>query len=254
MLTAYAIPVARDRIAGTEDEAAQLAANRISGRPQAQFRTITHKTDVGGVELDLRDETMPCARRINGSSPVSARFVRRQFGGVTVQPMVRDGGLRADSGIEHDPQFGPVLCSAQAVSSWKSFDDRALALPPLDFHAGAPNDGADENLQALAAYEDARRGSPGLEQIFVRFSQLVAEIAAHRRIRHQSALASPEDSRARRPLVLHPGPTSPRGIFRGPLSVLILRYVESHEHARRLVTIRPIRPEDEPKWCASTNR
>ena len=90
LLAAYAIPVARTEIAETEDQAAQLAAK--IGFPvvlKLHSRTITHKTDVAGGELDLRDEPAVRAAFKRIQAGVSTLTSADQFEGVTVQPMVR---------------------------------------------------------------------------------------------------------------------------------------------------------------------
>ena len=107
LLDAYAIPVVRTEFAENEDRAAEFA--QAIGFPvvvKLNSRTITHKTDVGGVELDLPDES---AVR-TAWKRIEARAGAANFSGVTVQPMVRNrNAYELILGASTDPQFGPVL-------------------------------------------------------------------------------------------------------------------------------------------------
>ncbi len=128
VLAAAGIPVLETVSAGSADEAVQ-AAVRL-GFPvvlKLQSRTVTHKTDVGGVQLDLVDEAAVRAAwgRIRGAVPEEA------FDGVSVQRMVKDRGLELICGCVQDAQFGPVLmCGAGGVMV-EVMQDRVLLLPPL---------------------------------------------------------------------------------------------------------------------------
>ena len=91
---AYGIPTVPTRVA--RDEAEAVAAARELGFPvvvKLWSRTITHKTDVGGVQLDLADAEAVVARVSTTSSARSRpRRRRRDFLGVTVQPMSSSAG------------------------------------------------------------------------------------------------------------------------------------------------------------------
>lgn len=128
VLAAAGIPVLETVSARTPDEAVQ-AAERI-GFPvvlKLLSRVITHKTDVGGVQLDLKDEGSVRAAwsRIENAVPADA------FDGVTVQPMVKDKGLELICGCVQDAQFGPVLLFGAGGVMVEVMQDRVLLLPPL---------------------------------------------------------------------------------------------------------------------------
>ena len=97
-------------------------------------------------------------------------------------------------GSSVDPQFGPVLLFGAGGQLVEVFRDRALGLPPLTTHAGAPDDGADPDLHGAAgrARPAARSTSTALEQLLVRFSQLVVEQPWIEEIDINPLLASPE--------------------------------------------------------------
>lgn len=129
VLKAAGIPVVETFVARIEFEAADHAENL--GFPvvlKLLSPTITHKTDVGGVCLNLqnRDEVIQAFRHIK--SAVSAA----DFAGVTVQPMVTlRGSTELILGCSCDAQFGPVLLFGAGGIWVEVMHDRVLLLPPL---------------------------------------------------------------------------------------------------------------------------
>ena len=133
LLAAYGIPTVKTVIAETLDAA--VAAAEDLGYPivlKLHSKTITHKTDVGGVQLNLRDAD--AVRR--PSAPSSRRLRQRagaeHFQGVSVQPMIKLDGYELIIGSSLDPQFGPVLLFGTGGQLVEVFKDRSLALPPLN--------------------------------------------------------------------------------------------------------------------------
>jgi acetyltransferase len=132
ILAAYGIPTVATRVATSEDDAVSAADDL--GYPvvlKLHSQTITHKTDVGGVKLDL-----PGARAVREAfaaiaAAVSERAGREHFLGVTVQPMIRRDGYELIVGSSIDAQFGPVLLFGSGGTLVEVYQDRALGLPPL---------------------------------------------------------------------------------------------------------------------------
>src|SRR3990172_5241467 len=139
LLSAYRIPTVETRISQSEDEAA-LAADEI-GYPvvlKLHSEIITHKTDVGGVKLSLRD-----ANEVRKAYQEIASSVRSLVGeedpsgdpyflGVTVQPMIEVEGYELILGSSIDAQFGPVILFGLGGQLVEVFKDNSLALPPLN--------------------------------------------------------------------------------------------------------------------------
>ena len=94
--------------------------------------TITHKTDVGGVKLDLIGEAAVRAAYREIEEAVRARGRFDDFVGVVVQPMIARDGYELILGSSIDPQFGPVLLFGAGGQLVEVFRDRALGLPPLN--------------------------------------------------------------------------------------------------------------------------
>ena len=137
LLAAYGIPVVPTRVDGRAQAEAAAAAARELGFPVALkilSPDISHKSDVGGVRLDLRDEAAlrsAAARRC--SRACAARGRRRGIAGFTVQQMVaRPLAQELIVGASVDPVFGPVLLFGQGGTAVEVIADRAVALPPLN--------------------------------------------------------------------------------------------------------------------------
>ncbi|MFB3906938.1 MAG: bifunctional acetate--CoA ligase family protein/GNAT family N-acetyltransferase [Candidatus Eisenbacteria bacterium] len=249
LLAAYGIPTVTTRIARSEDEAARTAAE--IGYPavlKLYSETITHKTDVGGVKLSLSDEA--AVRRAFGEirDSVTAKAGAEHFQGVTVQPMVKLDGYELILGSSPDPQFGPVLLFGMGGQLVEVFKDRALGLPPLTTTLARR---MMERTSIFKALKGVRGRRPvylgGLEQLMVRFSELVAEQPRIAEIDINPLLASPErllalDAR----VVLHPAEKKESELPRLAIRPYPSQYEKewTTKNGRRVV-IRPIRPDDE---------
>jgi acetyltransferase len=131
ILAAYRIPTVPMRLARSEDEAVQYADE--FGYPtvlKLHSETITHKSDVGGVQQLMDADGVRRAYRLIQTS-VAEKVGPEHFLGVSVQPMVRLDGYELIVGSSLDPQFGPVLLFGTGGTLVEVFRDRALALPPL---------------------------------------------------------------------------------------------------------------------------
>lgn len=249
LLRAYGIPAVATCLAKDQDDAAK-AASEI-GYPvvlKLFSKTITHKTDVGGVRLRLADESAvrQAYRQIQLS--VSEKAGPEHFQGVTVQPLISTGGYELIVGSTLDPQFGPVLLFGLGGQLVEVFQDHALALPPLNTTLARR---LMEQTQVYKALKGVRGRKPvdleALEELLVRFSQLVVENRAIKEIEINPLLASGEglvalDARA----VLHSKSLSEDQLPKLAIRPYPTQYVSSWVENNGLnLTIRPIRPEDE---------
>ena len=251
LLSAYGIPVARTIIARTETEAVQ-AADTI-GYPvvlKLYSETITHKTDVGGVQLNLCgcDNVKHAFAAIRKS--VTEKAGAQHFQGVTVQPMIQSkDAYELIIGSSLDPQFGPVLLFGTGGQLVEVFKDRALALPPLNTTLARR---LMEHTKIYKALQGVRGRKPvdlpALEILLVRFSALVAEQRSIKEIDINPLLASPDGMMALDARIVVHGPdVREEDIPKTAIRPYPARYVspwtlKDGTH----ITIRPIRPEDEP--------
>ena len=250
ILSCYGIPTVETRIAQTEDEAASHAAS--IGFPvvlKLYSETITHKTDVGGVQLNLKDaDAVRRAYRLIETS-VAEKVGKEHFLGVTVQPMIKLEGYEIILGSSVDPQFGPVLLFGLGGQLVEVFKDKALALPPLNTTLARR---MMEQTKIYKALKGVRGRKPvdleALEQIMVRFSQLVAEQKWIKEIDINPMLASPErivalDAR----VVLHGPEVTEDKLPKLAIRPYPIKYSGSFTMKDGTeIVIRPIRGEDEP--------
>jgi len=250
LLEAYGIPTVETRVALTEEEAVK-AAKEI-GYPvvvKLHSFTITHKTDVGGVQLNLHDaEAVGRAFRLIHLL-VSEKLGKEHFQGVTVQPMVKLDGYELIIGSSIDAQFGPVMLFGTGGQLVEVFRDRALALPPLNSTLARR---MMEQTKIFKALQGVRGRMPvdieALEELLVRFSQLVVEQRWIKEIDINPLLASDHQLVALDARIVVHGPEVAEedlpesAIYPYPVK-LISKWTMKDGND---VTIRPIRPEDEP--------
>ena len=257
LLAAYGIPVTLPVPAADADEAARMAAQ--VGFPvvlKLDSPDITHKSDVGGVALDLADAAavraaferiVAGARRAQPAARVS---------GVTVQRMVRErNAIELIVGARQDPVFGAVMLVGMGGISAEILRDRALGLPPLNERL------ARRMLESLRAWPllEGYRGRPGVDlrllvETLMRVSYLVADYPEIRELDVNPLLATPDEVIALdariivdRERLAHPGKPYAHLALR-PYPEELERQVSLPDGERLL--LRPIRPEDEPHWMA----
>lgn len=134
LLAAFHLPVARSVIAGSREEA--IAAARKIGFPaviKIHSPDITHKSDVGGVRLDLQDSDMVATAFEDMMHHVRALRPQARIEGVVVQPMLRfEHSREILIGVATDPVFGPVISFGAGGIAVEAVRDTAVALPPLN--------------------------------------------------------------------------------------------------------------------------
>lgn len=257
LLAAYCIPTVETRIADSADDAVKVADE--IGYPvvvKIHSETITHKTDVGGVQLNLADADavrraykeieLAVAERVG----VRDDQGQKNFLGVTVQPMVKMDGYELILGSSIDVQFGPVLLFGLGGSLVEVFKDRSLALPPLNSTLARR---MMERTKVFTALKGVRGRNPvdldALDHLVVRFSQLVAEQPYIKELDINPLLASPErllalDAR----VVLHEPQAGKEELPRLAIRPYPTQYESPFKTKKgNTVIIRPIRPEDEPQ-------
>ncbi|MGP8198246.1 MAG: bifunctional acetate--CoA ligase family protein/GNAT family N-acetyltransferase [Limisphaerales bacterium] len=250
LLAAYGIPTVETHIAHSELDAVKIAAHL--GFPvvlKLYSETITHKTDVGGVQLNLRTASAvrPAWRAIEAA--VAKKAGAEHFLGVTVQPMIKLDGYELILGSSIDPQFGPVLLFGTGGQLVEVYKDRALGLPPLNATLARR---MMERTRIFAALKGVRGRQPinitALEQTLVRFSQLVIEQPWIAEVDINPLLVSSErifalDAR----VVMHDPSTPVKKLPKPAIRPYPAQYVTTAQLANKTqVVIRPIRPEDEP--------
>ena len=250
LLATYRFPIISTKAVATEDEAVAVA--EAIGLPvvlKLFSKVVTHKTDVGGVQLSVRNAQGVRQAFQTIRENVKKRLGAEYFEGVTVQAMVtNEDGYELILGSSVDPQFGPVLLFGSGGRLVEIYKDRALALPPLNTTLARR---LMEQAKIYPALKGVRGRPPvdldGLEQLLVRFSQLVVEQPWIKEIDINPLFASPAelvavDAR----VVVHGLEVKEEELPSSAIRPYPTQYVSAWELKNGTpVTIRPIRPEDE---------
>jgi len=250
LLTLCGIPAVETRIARSEGEATAAAA--AIGFPvvvKLHSETVTHKTDVGGVKLNLADAAAVREAYRTIESSVTERAGRETFQGVTVQPMWKMQGYELIVGSATDAQLGPVVVFGSGGEMVEVYRDRALALPPLTTTLAHR---LLEQTRIFKALSGVRGRKPvdiaALEALLVRFSRLIVENPAIKEADINPLVASPDriialDAR----FVLHDKSVADSALPKPAIRPYPVQYVSSWTMKDGTpVTLRPMRPEDEP--------
>jgi acetyltransferase len=250
LLAAYGIPTVPTEIATSEAQAVKAADTM--GYPvvlKLHSLTITHKTDVGGVQLNLQNAEAVKKAFAQIKKSCTEKAGAQHFQGVTVQPMIKLEGYELIIGSSIDQQFGPVLLFGTGGQLVEVFKDRSLALPPLNATLARRMMEQTKIYTALKGVRGRKAvDRAALEQLMVRFSQLVVEQRWIKEIDINPLLASADrlvalDAR----VVLHEANANLDAV--PPLAVrpYPIQYVTKFTlKDGSTVTLRPIRPEDEP--------
>jgi acetyltransferase len=249
VLAAYGIPVVPTEVVLDAAEAAH-AATRI-GFPVAVkilSREITHKTDVGGVALDLGTEQ--AVRDAVGAmhDKVCTAAPGARIDGFVVQPMIkRPHAVELILGAAEDPVFGPILMVGHGGIAAEVIDDKALALPPLDMVLAEDALSRTRVDRLLRGYRDrapAARGAVG--EVMVRLSQLIADVGEIAELDINPLLADADGVMAldARIVVRKPGAGEQRAA-RFAIKPYPVELETEIQHGSEKLRLRPIRPEDE---------
>ena len=195
LFESYQIPMVPTFAATDADQAvahaSTLFAQNSTVALKIMSRDIVHKSDIGGVVLNLTNADAVRRRRAI-SSHVQRRFARKRgYAGVMVQAMViRPKARELILGLADDPTFGTVVIFGHGGTAVEIINDKALALPPLDLQLARELIGRTRVSRLLRAYRDvpAVKGD-AVAMVLVKLAQMAADIPGDPRTGHQSLLA-----------------------------------------------------------------
>ena len=260
VLSAYGIPTVPTRVAATPQEACRAAADLLRGYASVVVKilspNLTHKSDLGGVRLDLTsaEEVENIARRM--LSDIKAARPDATLEGVTVQPMIRrKEAYELILGISTDSVFGPIVLFGAGGTGVEAIGDSAMSLTPLDFKLASDLIASTRIYKLLKGF----RNKPpvdlkGLALCLVKLSSLAVQHRAIRELDINPLLIDEKgmialDARIRvEDPAIHP-----------PVPCAIRPYPTHWERKYRLmdgseVFVRPIRPEDERLYARFMDR
>jgi len=215
-------------------------------------RDIVHKSDVGGVVLNL---TTPDAVRIATADILArAKALRPEarIAGVIVQAMmVRPKARELILGLADDPTFGTVVVFGRGGTAVEIINDKALALPPLDLQLARDLIERTRVSRLLRAYRDVPAVKPdAVALVLVKLAQLAADIPQIRELDINPLLADEAGVLAVDARVAV-GSVDRKFRGSGPANFAVRPYPSQWQRHLEVkdgwrVLARPIRPEDEP--------
>jgi acetyltransferase len=250
VLRAYGIPTVPTVAVAPSADAAAEAAGRC-GYPVALkilSPDISHKSDVGGVALGLRDEAAVRQAAARMLERVRAAQPQARLTGFTVQAMVqRPNAVELIVGASVDPSFGPVLLFGQGGTAVEVLADRAIGLPPLNRVLAADLISRTRVAALLAGYRDhAPARLDAIADVLIALSQMLADLPELAELDinplwadHEGVLAL--DARLR----LAPAGQASAGAARFAIAPYPAELVRRLTWQGQTICLRPIRPEDE---------
>ncbi|MEM6710797.1 MAG: bifunctional acetate--CoA ligase family protein/GNAT family N-acetyltransferase [Pseudomonadota bacterium] len=251
----YAAPLRARDAQSAADAAQELLAQHRAVALKIDSPDIPHKSDVGGVLLDL-DQTLQVHEGFDHlMERVAERAPTARLDGVIVQPMADTSkGIELYLGLADDPVFGPVIVFGRGGIAVEAINDKALGMPPLDMRLARQVMEATRVSRLMGGF----RGRPAVDQdavaqALVRLSQLTAEVPQIRRLDLNPMLATPDSLLVLDARIEIAASTVGDLTFDTNPRMTIRPYPRNWERAISLkdggtVFVRPIRPEDEPAF------
>jgi acetyltransferase len=254
LLKYYNFPVVPTEVATTADEAVAFA--RQMGYPvvlKILSPQIVHKTEAGGVILDLNSATEVRQAFDTVMQRAKAYDPNANIIGVTVQPMIKKKGVEVIIGGKTDPLFGPVILFGMGGVGVELFKDYSIGLPPLNSTLARRMMEETKVYQLLKGYRNVPPANLKLlDETMLMFSQLLMDFPQIKEIDINPLLINEKDA-----FILDARITIDKED--------VFRKFEPHEHMvispypkkyellwalkdGREVLLRPIKPEDEPLW------
>jgi acetyltransferase len=255
LIKTYGIPTTEPQVAKSAVEAADIA-NRI-GYPvvmKIHSPDITHKTDVGGVALNIKDEDGVWNNFKSMTRNIKEKVPNARIEGVTLQPMVNiKDGIELILGIKKDPTFGTVILAGMGGTGAELFKDVQLGFPPLNERLSRM---LIESLKIYPLLKGYRGSEPKniekLIEVIIRLSYLAADYPEIKELDINPLIVTAKDVIALDARIVIDQDLVGKEIPQFS-HLLIHPYPEKYTKPLTLVdgtdvTFRPIKPEDEPLW------
>ncbi|NCA85257.1 MAG: bifunctional acyl-CoA synthetase/GNAT family N-acetyltransferase [Clostridia bacterium] len=255
LINAYGIKSTKPILVNSSDEAVKVA-NEI-GYPvvlKIDSPEVTHKSDVGGVMLDLENDHILTAAYHSMIERVNKRRPGIKINGVTVQKMIDiEDAVEMILGIKKDPVFGTVILIGMGGIEAELHQDQRLEFPPLNERL------ANQMIESLKIYPllkgyrgRAPKNIDKLVEVMIRLSYLAADYPEIEELDINPIIVTADDVVALDARVVIDEETLKNPVQQ--YSHLILRpYPERYIKKVTLgdgtpALLRPIKPEDEPMW------
>jgi len=256
LFEAYQIPLLPVLAAATPEEAVAQAetlfAQGLTVVVKVLSYDISHKSDVGGVVLNLTNADAVRTAAVDILQRAKAMAPRARIAGVTVQPMmVRPKARELILGIADDPTFGPVIAFGHGGTGVAVIDDKALSLPPLDLQLAGDLIARTRVYKLLRGYRDVPQARlDDIALTLVKLSQMVIDLP-HLRELDINPLVADEDGVLAIDARVMVGSSTARFAGPGNARFAVKPYPSQWERHLTVkdgwkIFVRPIRPDDEP--------
>jgi acetyltransferase len=259
LFASYSIPIVPALLARNPDEAAAVAASLLADGSTVVAKILSpdiiHKSEVGGVRLNLTSEAAVREAVAEILARAQALKPNARITGVTIHPMIiRAKARELILGISDDTTFGPVVIFGCGGTAVEVINDKALALPPLDLNMAHELISRTRISRLLKAYRNVPAADEqAIALTLVKLAQLAADLPEISDVDLNPVLANEDgviavDAR----VAVAPAEKTSRRPYDHP-RLAIRPYPKQWEQQGRLrdgtaVFIRPVRPEDEPLY------
>jgi acetyltransferase len=260
LFAAYSIPIASATLARDPDQAARAATGILATGNTVVVKIcapdIPNKSDVGGVAVNLTSERAVRNATDDMLQRARALWPHARIDGVTIHPMIlRPRARELMAGLDVDPTFGPVVVFGRGGMAVEVINDKALALPPLDLNLAHDLIARTRVSRILKSYRDVPAADESaVALLLVKIAQIAADHPELHQLDINPLLADGDGLIAVDAKVsLEPAIGQRRG--RGHDRFAIRPYPKewerrAHLNDSRLISIRPVRPEDERLYPA----
>jgi len=248
-LACYGVPFARTEAVPDARSAAQFAA-RIKAPVALKIRSrdVIHKSDVGGVALNLATPAEVESAALQMNERVSRALPQARLEGFIVQEMIhRPGAYELIAGVSTDPTFGPVILFGQGGTAVEIVGDKSLELPPLNTSLARAQIERTRIAALLKGYRDRPAVDiDGVVNTLIKLSQIVSDHPEITEIDINPLLCDPQGVIAVDCRIRVRATTVPAQ------SLLAIRPYPQQLETEILTLegqsyrVRPIKPEDEP--------
>lgn len=249
VLAAFHISVAQTMVARSPGEALLIAQQMaFPVAMKVNSPDITHKSDVGGVLLNLNDAHEVRAAYHHIQETVQRNRPDAHLDGVSIEPMiVKPNGRELMVGVTTDPVFGPVITFGLGGTTVEIMGNRSIALPPLNKFLAGELIKDTRVFKMLGSFRQmAPANMEALEDVLLRVSEMICELPTLKEMDINPLILDESGALVAdaRIIVEYRQPSTDRYAHMAicPYPAQLVRQWQLADGTD--ITIRPIRPED----------
>jgi len=255
LINDYGIDTTHPELSKNEDEAVEIANKK--GYPvvlKIQSVDILHKSDVGGVALNIKNDDVLRASYKNMMETVKERVPKADIQGITIQKMIKTrDGVEMILGIKKDPIFGTVMLVGMGGTKAELFNDNRLEFPPLNEKLALQMLKSLQIWPLLKGYRESKKMNiDKLIEVLIRLSYLGADFPEILELDINPLIVTTDDVIALDArIVLDKTPADEnvqdyKHLILRPYPERLIKPATLRDGTQ--IILRPIKPEDEPLW------